>query len=85
MITQSYVSRLLVVCQLYVSFISVVYEPYINWGATAPLTYGHQIIYLSTVLLRRAAGGVVVLPLTFHAEDWVFKPSLRQAVEATKL
>ena len=73
------------VCRLYVSFTSVVYEPYFNWGATAPLNYARQIIYLSTVLLRRAAGGVVVLPLTFHAEDWVFKPSLRQAVEATKL
>ena len=30
-------------------------------------------------------GGVVVLPLTSHAEDWVFKSSLRQAVQATKL
>ena len=30
-------------------------------------------------------GGVVVLPLTPHAEDWVFKSSLRQAVQATKL
>ena len=30
-------------------------------------------------------GGVVVLPLTSHAEDWVFKPSLKQAVQATKL
>ena len=25
------------------------------------------------------------VPLTSHEEDWVFKPSLRQAVQATKL
>ena len=75
-ITQSYLSRLLVVCQLYISFISVVYKPYFNWGVAAPLTYARQIIYLSTVLLHSAAGGVVVLPLKSHAEDWVFKPSL---------
>ena len=31
------------------------------------------------------SGGVVVLPLTSQAQDWVFKPSLRQAVQATKL
>ena len=31
------------------------------------------------------SGGVVVLLLTLHAEDWVFKPSLRQAVQANKL
>ena len=31
------------------------------------------------------SGGVVVLLLTSHAEDWVFEPSLRQAVLATKL
>ena len=30
-------------------------------------------------------GGVMVLPLTPHAEDWVFKSSLRQAVQATNL
>ena len=29
--------------------------------------------------------GVVVLPLTLHAEDRVFKSSVRQAVQATKL
>ena len=28
------------------------------------------------------SGGVVVLPLTSHTEDWVFKPSLRQTVQA---
>ena len=33
----------------------------------------------------KQSGGVVVLPLTSHAEVWVFKPSLRQAVQATKL
>ena len=33
----------------------------------------------------RLSSGVVVLPFTSHAEDWVFKPSLRQAVQATKL
>ena len=31
------------------------------------------------------SGGVVVLPLTSHAKDWVIKSSLRQAVQATKL
>ena len=35
--------------------------------------------------LFELSGGVVVLPLTSHAEDWVFKPSLRQAVQATRL
>ena len=34
---------------------------------------------------KSLAGGVVLLPLTSHTEDWVFKPSLRQAVQATKL
>ena len=33
----------------------------------------------------KLSGGVVVLPLTSHAEDCVFKPSLGQAVQATKL
>ena len=37
------------------------------------------------LFFEQLSGGVVVLPLTSHAEDWVFKPSLRQAVQATKL
>ena len=46
--------------------------------------FKYNIVYyknLGTLL----SGGVVVLPLTSHAKDWVFKPSLRQAVQATKL
>ena len=31
------------------------------------------------------SGGVVVLPLTSHTKDWVFKPSMKQAVQVTKL
>ena len=42
-----------------------------------PEFQGYEDIILS--------GGLVVLPLTSHAEDWVLKPSLRQSVQATKL
>ena len=34
---------------------------------------------------KENSSGVVVLPLISHAEDWLFKSSLRQAVQATKL
>ena len=67
------VNRLLL-C-LAASFRTVTYC--INWIFEMP-----SVIVIVNII---ESGGVLVLPVTSHAEDWVFKPGLRQAIQATKL